>query len=60
MNNYQCYCYGVVALNNIVEAGIPITDDAFYHELNYLWDFYSEEDIERRYSWLSRNGKMVI
>lgn len=48
MTNYQCYCYGIVALHNILNQKSPITSDSFYNELYYLWDLYSEEAIEKK------------
>lgn len=49
MTNYQCFCYGIVAINNILKEKIPITRNSFFHELYYLWDIYSEEAIEKLY-----------
>ena len=46
MTNYQCYCYGIVAIYNILNGTLPLTSDNFYGELYYLWDLYSEEEIE--------------
>ena len=54
MTNQQCYCYGIIALNNMIKNGIPINNDTFYHELYYLWDFYSEEGIEKLYYTMER------
>lgn len=49
MTNYQCFCYGIVAIHNILEEKLPITSDLFFDELYYLWDIYSEESIEKLY-----------
>lgn len=49
MTNHQCYCYGIIAIHNILEEKLPITSDLFYEELYYLWDIYSEENIEELY-----------
>lgn len=49
MTNYQCFCYGIVAIHNILEEKLPITSDLFLDELYYLWDIYSEESIEKLY-----------
>ena len=54
MTNQQCYCYGIIALNNIIKNDVPINSDTFYHELYYLWDFYSEEGIEKLYYTMER------
>ncbi len=48
MTNYQCYCYGIVAIHNILNEKLPITSNSFYNELYYLWDIYSEEAIENK------------
>ena len=53
MTNYQCFCYGIVAIHNILEEKLPITSDLFFDELYYLWDIYSEESIEKLYLNLS-------
>ena len=49
MSNYQCFCYGIIAIHNILEEKLPITSDLFLDELYYLWDIYSEESIEKIY-----------
>lgn len=54
MTNQQCYCYGIIALNNMIKNDVPINSDTFYHELYYLWDFYSEEGIEKLYYTMER------
>lgn len=46
MTNHQCYCYGIVAICNILNEKVPLTSDTFYGELHSLWDLYSEEAIE--------------
>ncbi len=60
MNNHQCYCYGAIALNNILKAKLPITSDLFFNELHYLWDLYSEEEIQNEYFRIVEAGKLVI
>lgn len=60
MTNYQCFCYGVIALQNIIKNKNPITSDLFYNELYYLWDIYSEEGIEKLYLNIEMNGKIKI
>ena len=60
MNNHQCYCYGAIALNNILKAKIPITKDLFFNELHYLWDIYSEEEIQNEYLKMDEIGKFII
>ncbi len=47
MTNYQCYCYAVKAIANILKEKEKITSDKLYNELYYLWDIYSEEAIEK-------------
>ncbi len=47
MTNYQCYCYAVKAIANILRSKEKITPDKVYCELHYLWDIYSEEAIEK-------------
>ncbi len=47
MTNYQCYCYAVKAISNILKDKEKITSDKLYNELYYLWDIYSEEAIEK-------------
>lgn len=59
MTNHQCYCYGIIAIHNIIKEKIPITSDIFYDELYYLWDIYSEEAIEILYEEMVKNGKLI-
>ena len=58
MSNYQCYCYGIIAINNLLENNVLITSDSFFHELYNLWDVYSEKAIEKVYSNMVENGKI--
>lgn len=58
MTNHQCYCYGIIAIHNILEDKLPITSDIFFDELYYLWDLYSEIGIEKEYSRMEKNGKL--
>ncbi len=53
MTNYQCYCYGMVAIWNILKEKMEVTSDTFYGELHYLWDMYGEEDIVKLYEKMS-------
>ena len=46
MTNNQCYSYSVKAISNILNSNVKLTADTFYNELYYLWDSYSEEQIE--------------
>ena len=46
MTNNQCYSYSVKAISYILNNNIKLTLDTFYNELYYLWDFYTEEQIE--------------
>lgn len=55
MTNHQCYCYGIIAIHNILEDKLPITSDLFFDELYYLWDLYSEEGIEKLYLKMEEN-----
>ena len=55
MTNHQCYCYGIIAIQNIIQAELPITSDLFYFELYKLWDIYSENAIENLYSDMVKN-----
>jgi hypothetical protein len=59
MTNHQCFCYGIIAIHNIIKEKIPITSDIFYDELYYLWDIYSEEAIEQLYEEMKKNGKLI-
>ena len=56
MTNFQCYCYGVIAIHNVLKDTLPITADLFYEELYYLWDLYSEEAIEKLYRDMENKG----
>jgi hypothetical protein len=47
MNNFQCYCYSVKAIANLLKSDVKITPDTLYGELYYLWDIYTEEAIEK-------------
>lgn len=47
MTNYQCYCYSAKAISNIMKGEVKLTPDIFYRELYYLWDIYSEYEIEK-------------
>ena len=58
MTNYQCYCYGIVAIYNILEEKLPITSDIFFDELYYLWDIYTEKAIEMLYEKMENSGKI--
>lgn len=58
MTNHQCFCYGIIAIQNILEEKLPITSDIFFDELYYLWDIYTEEAIEKVYSKMEKNGKI--
>lgn len=46
MTNNQCYSYSAKAISNILKSNEKLTADKLYNELYYLWDFYSEEQIE--------------
>ena len=59
MTNHQCYCYGIIAINNILESKLTITSDLFYSELYYLWDLYSEEAIEQLYFEMDSHGMLI-
>ena len=50
MTNHQCYCYGIIAIQNIMQAKLPITSDLFYFELYKLWYIYSADAIENLYA----------
>ena len=58
MTNHQCYCYGIVAIHNILEEKLPITSDIFFDELYYLWDIYTERAIETLYEEMEKSGKI--
>ena len=47
MTNKQCYSYGIMAIKILKENNIEITAESFYCELYYLWDIYSESEIEK-------------
>ena len=47
MNNFQCFCYGAKAIDNILKSNIALDAESFYIELYYLWDLYDEKSIER-------------
>lgn len=57
MTNHQCYCYGIIAIENIMKDKLPLTSDIFFDELYYLWDIYSEEEIEVEYEKMERAEK---
>lgn len=57
MTNHQCYCYGIVAIYNILNDKFPITSDLFFDEMYYLWDLYSEDEIEKLYNKMEKEGK---
>lgn len=59
MTNHQCFCYGIIAINNILESKLTITSDLFYSELYYLWDLYSEEAIEQLYFKMDSHGMLI-
>ena len=59
MTNHQCYCYGIIAINNILERKLTITSDLFYSELYYLWDLYSEDAIEQLYFEMDSHGMLI-
>ena len=54
MTNHQCYCYGIIAIYNILNDKLPITSDLFFDEMYYLWDLYS---IEKLYNKMEIDGK---
>ena len=58
MNNHQCYCYGIVAINEILKNNLPITSDRFFKELYFLWDIYSEAGIEEEYGRMIERGEI--
>ena len=58
MTNHQCYCYGMVAIHNILKEKISITSDRFFNELYYLWDIYSEKGIEKVYAEMEEAGEI--
>jgi len=58
VSNHQCFCYGMIAIHNIIQEKLPLTSDMFYNELYYLWDRYSEEAIEKLYFDMEENGKI--
>lgn len=57
MTNHQCYCYGIIAIEKIMKDKLPLTSDIFFDELYYLWDIYSEEEIEVEYEKMERAEK---
>ena len=57
MTNHQCYCYGIIAIYNILNDKFPITSDLFFNEMYYLWDLYSEDAIEKLYNKMEIDGK---
>lgn len=57
MTNHQCYCYGIIAIYNILNDKLPITSDLFFYEMYYLWDLYSEDAIEKLYNKMEIDGK---
>ena len=58
MTNHQCYCYGIIAIHNILKDKLPITSDIFFDELYYLWDVYSEDAIVKKYFEMQENGEI--
>lgn len=59
MTNYQCYCYGIIAIQNLLDQKVRICSDSFYNELYYLWDMYTEESIENKYNDMEINGNIL-
>ena len=57
MTNHQCYCYGIIAIYNILNDKFSITSDLFFNEMYYLWDLYSEDAIEKLYNKMEIDGK---
>ena len=57
MTNHQCYCYGIIAIYNILNDKLPITSNLFFSEMYYLWDLYSEDAIEKLYNKMEIDGK---
>lgn len=57
MTNHQCYCYGIIAIYNILNDKLPITSDLFFYKMYYLWDLYSEDAIEKLYNKMEIDGK---
>ena len=57
MTNHQCYCYGIIAIYNILNDKLPITSDLFLYKMYYLWDLYSEDAIEKLYNKMEIDGK---
>ena len=47
MTNHQCYSYCVKAIANLKNNNIELTPDNLYMQLYYLWDIYTEEQIEK-------------
>ena len=55
MTNFQCYCYGIVAIDNILKSKKKITHENFFCELYSLWEKNSKpEDIY--FEYLKRVG----
>lgn len=59
MTNNQCYSYGIMAIKNLKEKKLKITPDNFYHELYFLWDIYSESQIEQKVKMLEVKGALL-
>ncbi len=59
MTNNQCYSYGIMAIKNLKENNIKITADNFYFELYYLWDIYTENQIEQEVKMLEINDELL-
>lgn len=58
MTNYQCYCYSAKALSNLISNKVELTPDTFYSQLWYLWDIYTEEEIEKIVSEAERKNEL--
>ena len=59
MTNNQCYSYGIMAIKNFKKNNLKITPDNFYFELYYLWDIYTENQIEQEVKMLEINEALL-
>lgn len=59
MTNMQCYSYAVIALDELLKGKNQITPDSLYDKLYYIWDMYTEEEIERLAKAKEDNGELL-
>lgn len=59
MTNMQCYSYAIIALDELLKEKAQITPNSLYGKLYYIWDMYTEEEIERIARKKEANGELL-